>query len=118
MADESATLTAAQLLELAAVPSERIELPGLGAVYVRGLTAGEAGKVGQMHNAGRADRLAASMVCWCLQDADGRPLFQPDQVGQVMAWRNDLVQPIVDAVMRLSGMEGGADAALAAAQGN
>ncbi len=118
MGDDPKILTAAELLEAAAVPSEAIDLPGLGTVYVRGLTAGEAGKVGQMHNANQADRLAASMACWCLQDAGGQPMFQPTQVAELMAWRNDLVQPIVDAVLRLSGLEGGPDAALAAAQGN
>jgi hypothetical protein len=111
-------MSAAELLRAAAVPSEVVSLEGVGAVRVRGMTAGEAGKIGQMHNRGQGDRLAAQLACWCLQNEDGSPMFQAGQVAELMGWRADLLQPIADAVLRLSGLEGGADAGLADAQGN
>jgi len=117
MATERVILTGQQLIEAAAVPRECVDLKGIGSVYVRGMTAGEAGKIGQLHNRGHGERLAASMACWCVVDEDGRRLFADDQLQTLMDLRADTLQTIAEVVLRLSGLEGGADVALADAQG-
>lgn len=117
-AQDARALSAGDLMTAAACPAELVRLEGIGSVWVRGMTAGEAGKIGQMHTRGQGDRLAAQMAAWCLQNADGSRMFRDDQVGELMGWRADLLQPIADAVLRLSGLEGGADVGVATAQGN
>jgi len=90
----------------ASVPSETVDVPGVGQVEIRGLTAGQRDEWEQrIYSAkGRTIRnLRASLVTMCCY-SEGQRIFDPldlDAVGELPA---RVVDPIYEVASRLSGL--------------
>jgi hypothetical protein len=89
-----------QLLK-AALPEAEVDLPGRGAVRVRSLTRAEALRLNQMEpEDAEVYALTAGLVEPVLTDTEVRTLLEATGATEL--------QPVVDAIMELSGMRQGA----------
>ena len=90
------------------IPTETVDVPGVGAVTVRGLTAAGRDEWEQrIWNAkGRTlSNVRASLVAMCVYQ-DGKPLFTSDDVKDIGDMPATLIDHLYDVAMRLSGMGG------------
>ena len=93
-----------------AVPEEVVETPA-GSVRVVGMTAGERSAFERSMQNAKGKPLPARMretrerlVVATARDADGRPLFTADDVGELGAVAAAVLEPLVNAAMRVCGM--------------
>lgn len=102
--------TKEKLLALrASVPSEVIEVPSVGQVEVRGLTAAGRDEWEQRIYAAKGKtikNMRASLVCMCLYE-DGKPMFDPSEIDAVGSLPAQIVDRLWDISTRLSGMGSG-----------
>jgi hypothetical protein len=94
-------LTADQIAGIL-VPTESVEVAGVGVFNVRGLTAKETESL-----EGRKD-VATRLLLLGLVDGEGKRLFSEDKSEVVAKLPQKIAKPIQEAVMRLSGMSANA----------
>jgi len=90
----------------ATVPSETVDVPGVGQVEVRGLTAAGRDEWESRLFNGRAKNLRnvrASMVALCVYDAGAR-VFDPTDVEAMGEMPAAVIDRLYDVAMRLSGI--------------
>lgn len=92
-----------------AIPSEVVEVDGVGPVTVRGLTAGARDEWEQRIYAAKGKPLRnvrAGLVALCLVDEVGKPLFVSSDIDAVGELPAAVVDRLYDVAARLSGMGG------------
>lgn len=92
-----------------------VSVPGVGSVYVSGMTAGQAGRIGAMANRGQNDKLQAQIACWCVCGPEGSRMFEDKDMSDMVGWSAEVLKPIAEAAMDLSGFS---EEAVIDAQGN
>ena len=104
-------LTGDELAALTDVPKEAVELPGIGCVYVRGMSGKErdhwenALMVGRgAHRRVDTRNARARLAVRCLVDEQGQRLFADHDAERVGNIRADLLQRIFNVAQRLSGV--------------
>lgn len=109
-------LNAEAILQADDLPRELVEVPEWGgAVYVRGLTGAERGRLenalidqpaGKRQGTVRMDMetLRMRVAAWCMVDEDGNRLFSDKQVDALGAKSGTALQRVFDVAQRLSGM--------------
>jgi hypothetical protein len=98
-------LTADAILDHAgAGPTRRVKVPAWkGSLLVRGMTMREF-EVWQKAKATDEGTAAASLVQKCAVTGSGSRLFKPDQVGRIAELGVAQLEPVLDAILALSGM--------------
>lgn len=103
-------LTREQLTSRHDPPTEKVFIPGFGEgayVIVRGFTVKERllfEKSIQGANGKTVDGTKERLVVACCRDDSGNPLFKPDDVATLSQQPSAMIEPIVTAAMRLSGI--------------
>ena len=96
-----------RLLSLrASVPSETVDVAGVGQVEVRGLTAAGRDEWEQRIYAAKGKtvkNMRASLVSLCLYE-NGKPVFQPGEVDELGELPAQVVDRLWDVAARLSGL--------------
>lgn len=90
----------------AAVPSETVEIPGVGQVEVRGLTAAGRDEWEQRIYSARGrtvKNMRASLVCMCLFE-DGKRMFEANEIDAVGEMPAAVVDSLWDVASKLSGL--------------
>jgi hypothetical protein len=91
----------------AAVPppkAEDVEVPGMGVVRVRTLTAGERCKLEDASRGKGVEGFRARIVVASVVGEDGKPLFGYEDVQRLSDTPAYVLEPIVDAAVRLNAM--------------
>ena len=110
------TVTAEDLLSLRnQPPKETFEIPGIGTIYVQGLSNIEAHQWRQdckQDDKGRiADDYAdAKLIVRCVRDEAGQRLFSETHITQVVELPELIVKGLVEKCMKLCGIGADADA--------
>lgn len=104
-------LTGEELLAATQLPQEAVELPGLGTVYVRGMTGKQRDEWENslMRGRGTARRTdtrnaRARLAVRCLVNAQGDRLYRDEDAERLGNIRVDYLQKIFEAAQRLSGV--------------
>jgi hypothetical protein len=83
----------------------KVSLPGGKSATVRELSAGERGKFFRLSkDAKDFAEIQAWLVAWCVVGDDGKRSFTDDDVASLMERPARVLQPIAEAVLKLSGL--------------
>lgn len=115
-------LTAADLLGARRRAPEPVELPGLGTVYVKAISAGLRDRweviAGRERERARKDRggertvkIRSTLVAYCACDEDGKPLFSEDSAEQLADQDGgaEWIDRIFEAAAKLNRIQTGAE---------
>jgi hypothetical protein len=86
-----------------------VEIPDMGTVAVRELSAAEVSQYVKRHQDGQddVDSLAWLVTTSAIDDA-GKPLFRPEDAAELRDMPLHVLKPIADAVAKLAGLDGDA----------
>jgi len=87
------------------VPSEIVDVPGVGAVEVRGLTVSGRDQWFEMINAGKGKHknVRASLLALCMHE-DGKRIFSDAEASEIGTLPPSVVDKIFEVASRLSGL--------------
>ncbi len=108
--------TADQILSLRKIgpPTEPYDIPGIGTVHLRGLTNMEAKRWNDGCERDKEGRVCdpyadAKLLVAAVVDTDGKPIFTEKHLTQIVELGELIVGPMINRVLRLSGMSNEAD---------
>jgi hypothetical protein len=84
------------------IRTEDVDVPGIGVVRVRTVSAGERCRLEFSSQGKGRDGYRARLVVASAVDQDGKPLFTYEDVDRISAMPAYVVDPIVEAVARLN----------------
>jgi hypothetical protein len=87
-----------------AIQTEDVEVPGMGVVRVRTVSVGDRCRLEFASEGKDREGYRARLVVASAVDEDGKPLFTYEDVDKINALPAYVIDPIVEAVMRLNAL--------------
>lgn len=75
-----------------------------GPVFVHSLTAGEKDRFDIGHAKAKGEHFRARLTVASTRDEDGNSIFDEDEIEAISNWPTSLIEPIVDAALRINRM--------------